>query len=133
MSEMEVEITYTVDGLEGIMEEYEDGLYEALDVGLDVYADLLHADEQEMTYHLVVVVDGTFQSEMTKIQNKLNEEIEIGDVPSYVTATLGNVEFRCMNVQCKKCKSFHWDYHNYCISCGFGDEGDFYDWCEVVE
>ena len=135
MSEMEVEITYTVDGLDSI-EEIEDRLYEAVDVGLDVYADLIHSDEQEMTYHLVVVVDGSFQSEMTKIQNKLNEEIEIGDDFDDVTVALGDVQFRCMNVQCKKCQSFHWDHHDWCVSCGFGhgdDSMEMYDWSEVVE
>jgi len=135
MSEMEVEITYTVDGLDSI-EEIEDRLYEALDVGLDEYADLIHSDEQEMTYHLVVVVEGSFKSKMTEVQNKLKEEIEIGDDLDDVTVALGNVQFRSMNVQCKKCQSFHWDHHDWCISCGYGHEDDsmgMYDWSEVVE
>jgi len=94
MSKMYVEITYTVDGLEGIMEEYEDGLYEALDVGLAEYVDLIHADEQEMTYGVEVVWSAsTFEASKEAIENQLHEEIEIGDVPSYVSATLGNVSF----------------------------------------
>ena len=133
MSKMYVEITYTVDGLDSI-EEIEDRVYEAVDVGLDVYADLTHSDEQEMTYGVEVVLDeGTFKSKMTEIQNKLSEEIEIGDDFDDVTVALGNVQFQLMNVQCKKCKSFHWDHHDYCVDCGHGYEDDsMYDWSEVV-
>ena len=38
------------------------------------------------------------------------------------------------NIQCKKCKGLHYDYHDYCVICGFNFEGnvEMYDWCEVI-
>ena len=94
---MYVEITYTVDGLDSI-EEIEDRLYEAVDVGLDVYADLIHSDEQEMNYGVEVVLDeSTFKSKMTEVQNKLYEEIEIASDLDHdyggVTVALSEVNF----------------------------------------
>ena len=39
------------------------------------------------------------------------------------------------NIQCKKCKGLHYDYHQHCVICGFNEDNKlgFYDWCVVLE
>ena len=88
------------------------------------------------TYRLERNVKARSKNEALQICEEMGDiDADTRYIPMRVIKTFEGDQQMIQNIQCKKCKGLHYDYHQHCVICGFNEDNNlgFYDWYVVLE